>query len=127
MQRFSHAISAIIAKDSRYAYDAYFFLKEALDHTVKSVVESEQSHRHVSGPELLGGFKELALKEYGPMAISLLDEWGIRESRDVGEMVFNLIGEKVFGRQEEDNPEDFDEVFDFKKEFSTPFLPPSKQ
>ena len=41
-------------------------------------------------------------------------------------MVFNLIEEQVFGKQESDKKEDFSEVFDFEASLIIPFLPKSR-
>ena len=59
------------------------------------------------------------------MAATLMSEWGVSECSDVGEMVFHLIDEGVFGRQESDTREDFHGVFDFDDAFVAPFLPAS--
>ena len=79
--------------------------------------------RHVSGPELLEGFLDFALDQFGPMASTLMREWGIRKCQDVGDMVFHLIEEQVFGKQESDNREDFSGVFDLEDSLVRPFLP----
>jgi uncharacterized repeat protein (TIGR04138 family) len=57
------------------------------------------------------------------MAATLLQEWGVRESGDVGEMVFHLIEEQMFGKQESDRKEDFAGVFDYEETFVKPFQP----
>ena len=55
-----------------------------------------------------------------------MSEWSIRKCQDVGDMVFHLIEEQVFGKQDSDKKEDFSEVFDFEASLITPFLPKSK-
>jgi uncharacterized repeat protein (TIGR04138 family) len=57
------------------------------------------------------------------MAATLMHEWGVRKCRDVGDMVFHLIEEQVFGKQESDRREDFGEVFDFEDALVLPFIP----
>ena len=57
------------------------------------------------------------------MAITLLREWGVQRCLHVGEMVFALIGEQVFGKQDSDTLEDFSDIFNFQEAFVTPFLP----
>lgn len=121
---FEESVASIMRRDSRYDGQAYFFLKETLDFTLKRFLEDNGGPmRHVSGKELLEGFRDHALEQYGPMAATLMDEWGIKECRDVGNMVFLMIEEQVFGKQDSDKPEDFDKVFDFKKALREPFLP----
>ncbi len=114
---------AIMKREKRYDGHAYFFLKDALDFTLKRFEEGEGSRgRHVSGKELLEGFRDCALEQFGPMAATLMDEWGVKECQDVGNMVFHMIEEQVFGKQESDKPEDFREVFDFRKSLREPFV-----
>lgn len=126
--QYEESVAAIIQRDERYDGQAYLFLKDALDFTLKRVMEETGGKgRHVSGKELLEGFRDLALEQFGPMAATLMDEWGVKECCDVGNMVFLLIEEQVFGRQESDKPEDFDQVFDFRKALRDPFLPAGRE
>lgn len=123
---FEQAVEKILGRDKRYDGGSYFFLKEALDYTVKKVMEDNGGQpRHVSGPELLRGYRDYALQQFGPMASTLMREWGISACSDVGEMVFHLIDEGVFGRQDSDTKEDFCDVFDFDQAFVDPFVPTS--
>ena len=82
--------------------------------------------RHVAGPELLQGVRQYALKEFGPMVVTVLSYWGIRCCEDIGHMVFNLIGAGIFGKTEEDSIEDFKSVYDFEEAFVKPFVPEKK-
>lgn len=121
---FEESVVSIMKRDQSYDGQAYFFLKEALDYTLKKHLEEASGRtRHVSGKELLEGFRDFALEQYGPMAATLMEEWGIRQSRDVGNMVFRLIEEQVFGKQDSDKPEDFEGLFDLDDALRTPFLP----
>lgn len=121
---YEHAIEAIVKRDPRFHPHAYVFLKEALDFTLKQVLEETQGRpRHVSGAELLVGFRDLALQQFGPMASTLLQEWGLHCCSDVGDMVFLLIEEQVFGKQDSDTKEDFANVYSFQDAFVKPFLP----
>jgi uncharacterized repeat protein (TIGR04138 family) len=124
--QFEQSVASILKRDRRFDPEAYFFLKDALDFTLKRVADANGKSRHVSGPELLAGFRDFALEQYGPMAATLMNEWGLRKCRDVGDMVFQLIDEQVFGKQESDKKEDFSEVFDFQESLTKPFLPKKK-
>ena len=124
---FEESVAAILKREKRYDAQAYFFLKDSLDFTLKRFAEGNRGQgRHVSGKELLEGFRDFALEQFGPMGATLMDEWGITECRDVGNMVFQMIEEQVFGKQDSDKPEDFDEAFDFRKSLREPFLPKGK-
>ena len=122
--RFDAAVDNILQRDGRYDSGAYFFLQDALDFTLKRAKEENNGeNRHVSGGELLLGFRDFARQEFGPMALTLLHEWGVKACSDVGEMVFHLIEEGMFGKQDSDSREDFDEVFSFEEAFREPYLP----
>ena len=121
---FAEALDSIVRSDPRYQRDAYVFLRDALDFTTKRQKKAKgTSVRHVSGPELLEGLRQYALKEFGPMVTTVFDSWGIHSSEDVGNMVFNLIGGGIFGKTEEDSIEDFKNVYDFEEVFVKPFAP----
>ena len=49
------------------------------------------------------------------MAITVLDEWGIRSTSDIGEIVYNLIASGDLDKTASDKRSDFDNVFDFAK------------
>ena len=121
---FAEALDSIVASDPRYQRDAYVFLRDALDFTTKQQKKIKGvSVRHVTGPELLDGVRRYALKEFGPMVMTVFDNWGVRSCEDIVNIVFNLIGAGVFGKTEEDSIEDFKNVYDFDEVFVKPFAP----
>src|SRR6266404_3720571 len=121
---FAEALEAVVDTDARYHRDGYIFLRDSLDFTTKQQKKVKGvSVRHVTGPELLDGVRQYALKEFGPLVMTVFDNWGIHSCEDVGNMVFNLIGAGVFGKTEEDSIEDFKNVYDFGEAFVKPFAP----
>lgn len=121
---FQDTVSEIFKKDTRYQPDAYFFLVEALDATVKTIRKNQPDHgRHVSGKELLEGIKEYALDEFGPLTHTVFAEWGIHNTQDFGEIVFNLVEAGRLGKTESDSREDFKNGYDFDEAFLMPFEP----
>jgi uncharacterized repeat protein (TIGR04138 family) len=121
---FAEALDSIVTTDPRYQRDAYVFLRDALDFTTKQQKKIKGATvRHVAGPELLEGVRQYALKEFGPMVMTVFDNWGIHSCEDIGNMVFNLIGAGIFGKTEEDSMEDFKNVYDFEEAFVKPFAP----
>jgi uncharacterized repeat protein (TIGR04138 family) len=123
---FAEVVERICEQDLRYTSDAYHFVQEGLNHTLKSLKRGGQhAHRHVSGQELLHGLREFALKEYGPMSKAVLNEWGIKTTDDFGQVVFNLVNASVLGKNETDSPNDFKNVFTFDDAFVKPFVPRS--
>lgn len=122
---FNEVVHLIVRDDRRYEPGAYHFLRQALDYTLNKVREKEgaSSTRHISGQELAEGIRDYALDQYGPMAKTLLNEWGITKTGDFGEMVFNLVDYKVFGKTEQDQKEDFQNLYSFDEAFLQPFRP----
>jgi uncharacterized repeat protein (TIGR04138 family) len=121
---FAEALDSIIATDPRYTRDAYVFLRDALDYTTKQQKKIKGAPvRHVAGPELLEGVRQYALKEFGPMVVTVFSCWGIRCCQDIGHMVFNLIGAGIFGKTEQDSIDDFKSVYNFEDAFVQPFAP----
>ncbi len=121
---FAEALDSIVASDTRYTRDAYVFLRDALDFTTKQQKKIKGTTvRHVAGPELLEGVRQYALKEFGPMVVTVFSSWGINCCEDIGHMVFNLICAGIFGKTEEDSMEDFKSVYDFEEAFAKPFAP----
>ena len=120
---FAEVVEQIYEKDTRYSPDAYHFVQEGLNHTLKSLKRGQSAHRHVSGQELLHGLRDFALKEYGPMSKAVLNEWGIRTTDDFGQAVFNLVNAGVLGKNDTDSPADFKNVFTFDEAFVKPFEP----
>ena len=64
-----------------------------------------------------------ALEQFGPLAKTVLNAWGVRRCRDFGDIVFNLIEYNVFSKTENDRREDFTDIFDFEEAFVRPFQP----
>jgi uncharacterized repeat protein (TIGR04138 family) len=121
---FEQAVNQAIRQDPRYAPDAYAFLRDALDATIRTTQQGRSdSTSHVSGPELCHGVREFALQQFGPMVPTIFEAWGITTTRDIGEMVFNLIRTGIFSRSDTDKVEDFENVFTFPDAFEKPFLP----
>ncbi len=121
---FSEVVELIVKEDPRYNKGAYYFVRKALDYTLKGFRgKVRKKSNHVSGGELLDGIREYALDQFGPMTLTLFDHWGIQECTDFGEIVFNLVEYGVFGKTENDNKEDFELKYSFHEAFAEPFLP----
>lgn len=124
---FESTLALILAKDPRYQRDAYLFVKDALDYTQKLVVKENKGElRHVTGQELLGGIRDYALTQFGPMTQMVFEEWGIKRCEDFGEIVFNMVEIGLLGKTEKDSREDFANGYNFDDAFRKPFLPASR-
>lgn len=124
---FSQMLDKIVAFDPRYQRDGYLFVREALDYTQKKVVKNQKRARHVSGKELLEGIQEYSLSQFGPMALTVLETWGITRCEDFGEIVFNMVEAGILSKTPTDSRDDFKNGYDFVHAFRDPFLPRSKK
>ena len=106
-------LEEIVQRDRRYNLNAYNFVLEALNFTVTRLKEP----RHVTGIELLAGIKEYTKDQFGPMARTVLEHWGINNTEDFGHIVFNLVEAKILSKTVEDSLEDFKNGYDFKHAF----------
>ena len=123
-QNFPDVVNEIHEKDSRYGKGAYFFVRDALDHSLKNLTKDDgKTTGHVSGNQLLDGIREFALDRFGPMTMTVMDHWNVRKCRDFGDIVFNLVDSGILGRTDNDSPEDFAEGYDFRDAFDRPFRP----
>jgi uncharacterized repeat protein (TIGR04138 family) len=123
---FEEGLEMILAKDPRYPRDAYLFVRDALDFTQKSAAREHRQGLHVTGQELLVGIRDYTLAQFGPMAITVLEEWGITRCEDIGEIVFNVVDAGLFSKTDTDSRADFQGGYDFEEAFRKPFLPSSK-
>jgi uncharacterized repeat protein (TIGR04138 family) len=112
-------LNKITQIDQRYTIDAYVFVLEALHHT-RSITNTKG---HVTGRQLLEGIKDLALRRYGSMAKMVFEHWGISKTIDFGNIVINMVNEKILSKTPEDKLDDFDNVYDFDDVFVKEYTP----
>ncbi|MGA2705835.1 MAG: Minf_1886 family protein [Isosphaeraceae bacterium] len=132
-------LARVIARDSRYTIESYAFVLESLKRARTHKLQEQRKRRdrdrasrprkraqpapageaetelpgHVTGAEICQAARRLALRYYGLMAITVLNEWGIHCTSDIGEIVYNLIASGDLDKAPSDKRSDFDDVFDF--------------
>ena len=129
LDHFTATVDSIVAEDARYERDAYFFVRDALEFTTKQKKKAgavTPQECHVSGQQLLEGVRQYALQQFGPMVPTVFEHWRLRNCRDIGTIVFNLIEAHEFGKSEQDTLEDFQKGYDFHDAFVKPFQPEGK-
>jgi len=112
-------LEALAERDGRYTREAYLLIYDALQHTVTKTGKSgkPRDQRHVSGRELLSGISDYALGQFGPLTLTVFEHWGVRETRDFGEIVFGLVESNLMSKTDQDSIEDFTGIYDFQVEF----------
>lgn len=114
MNKFHDLVEGICDRDKRYKPDAYEFVLAGLNFTQDKL----KRKTHVSGSELACGLRDYAINQYGALAGRVLAHWGISQTQDFGNIVFNMIEKKLLSKTEEDSLEDFMAVYDFKEAFT---------
>jgi uncharacterized repeat protein (TIGR04138 family) len=133
----SRSFNDLIAADRRYKREAYAFVFESLRfaheklgfgaETPVEVIETPhgedpaEGQRHLTGRELCEAIRRLALEQFGYMAKTVLNNWGVHRTGDFGNIVFNLIDIGEMSKTKHDRREDFDDVFDFETELRQEF------
>lgn len=110
---FYNIVLKVCTKDSRYHPESYEFVMEALYFTQKKF----KKEKHVTGPELLEGIKHVLLQKFGPLARTVLKYWGINQTDDFGNIVYNLVENKILSKNEQDHYESFKNAYDFEEAF----------
>lgn len=118
---FQIAMHEVQSRDQRYAPQAYAFVCDSLAYTVKKLGRDKSENHHVSGQELLHGYREHALQQFGPLATMVMREWGVHANEDIGNMVYNLIETNYFGKSETDKLEDFSDSIPLMEYLSQPY------
>ena len=115
MSSFPIEFIQLLRDDQRYKAEAYQFVGEALNYAQETREEqpsdAEQSESHLTGQQLCDVIRLYALEQYGLLAQSVLNSWGVFETSDFGEIVYNLIRIGRMKKSEEDRREDFDDVY----------------
>jgi uncharacterized repeat protein (TIGR04138 family) len=128
----------LLAVDKRYKRDAYGFVFEALRYAHDTLgLGTEASadileppageaaptgQRHLTGRELCDAIRRYAQEQYGYMAATVLESWGVRSTSDFGNIVFNLIEIGEMSKTKHDRREDFNDVFDFDVAFRRDYV-----
>jgi uncharacterized repeat protein (TIGR04138 family) len=119
------SLEDIAEESGRFSSQAVRFVSEGLSHTIK---KTGGEPGHVTGQTLCDGLRKMALERWGRLAMLVLNSWGIKTTRDFGEIVYSLVKHKWISAQPTDSINDFDDVYDFRTVFKDQFRfqnPPS--
>jgi len=114
MSKFFDLVEEICGRDNRYKPDAYEFVLQGLNFTQNKL----KRQAHVNGRELAFGLRDYAIEQYGALAQKVLSHWGISQTQDFGEIVYNMIEKKLLSKSDEDYLADFTSVYDFNSAFA---------
>ena len=106
------AVTRILRRDPRYSRAAYDFVRHALRYAI-----DDEEPEHISARELLVAIRDLAREQFGPLARTVLHDWGVHATGDFGDIVFNLVDEQELGKTDDDHVSDFVDVYNFEEAF----------
>ena len=102
-------IEEISREKGRFHEQAYMFVREALDFTVGRM----EQPGHICGQDLLHGIRDLGCEKFGRMTRLVFNVWGVKNTRDFGEIVFHMVDAGILSKRESDSIKDFENVYDF--------------
>ncbi len=106
----------------KYHPAAYQFVDAALRYTQNSAGRTaslgrDEEDAHISGQELLHGIRELAVKQFGLMTVTVFRQWGVHSTDDFGRIVFEFIERGAMRKTDRDQLSDFSDVYEFADVF----------
>ena len=109
-EKIKNTILSLAADNDDYDSHAYFFVNDAVSHTVEKIARTPngQGARHVTARELTEGALEFALQKYSFLAPQVFEYWGLRAGSDLGTIVYRMIDAKILSADKNDRQEDFD-------------------
>lgn len=107
-----------------YPPDAMHFVREGLEFTVENIHGpvgelGDDEDRHVDGRQLSLGLRDHAIRRFGLLAGTVLQNWNIHRSDDFGRIVYEMIKDGSMSKTDRDRIDHFFGVFDFDAAFST--------
>jgi uncharacterized repeat protein (TIGR04138 family) len=117
-ERLERSIEELAREDRRFPPAAYMLVFEGLERALAKL----PARRHVTPRELVDGVREVALKEWGLLARTVLESWNIQSSGEIGDIVFNLIEKKLLVAGAQDSRAQFEEALDFDEGLDRAFL-----
>ena len=109
----------IVEKDPKYSKDAYLFCLQV----VKKTLQSQPLRGHVRGAVIVEVLYSEARNQFGPLAKTVLEHWGIHSPRCIGDIIFRLVEEGILNKSSQDSIQDFeaspsmDMIFNPEKEY----------
>jgi len=135
----SFPIIELLQQDQRYKLEGYQFVREALQYaqevlsmpaqdTASEKTASEKTggkapktEHHLTGQQLCEAIRVYAVEQYGYLAQTVLNNWGIHTTSDFGEIVYNWIRIGEMRKSKHDRREDFNDQYNFDDAFQPVF------
>src|SRR5262249_465379 len=116
---FEDTVEQIVAQNESYSREAYQFVRDSLRLTIESAIKAGHA-AEVNATDVLEGLRNSAIRQFGPMAKFVLEEWGIHTCQDFGEILFNLADAGFLANSAKGCRRAFANGFDFDAAFRKP-------
>jgi uncharacterized repeat protein (TIGR04138 family) len=116
------SIEEVVEEVGLYPIDAYEFVQQGLSYTVNKVhgpKPKPEESQHVNGRALCEGLRDYALMKWGLMARTVLLRWNVNRTLDFGKIVFALVDNGHMRKTDEDQLDDFRDVYEFQSAFES--------
>ena len=145
----SFPIIELLQQDQRYKLEGYQFVREALQYaqevlsmpaqdtasektgsekdaseksgSEKTGGKAPKTEHHLTGQQLCEAIRVYAVEQYGYLAQTVLNNWGIHTTSDFGEIVYNWIRIGEMRKSKHDRREDFNDQYNFDDAFQPVF------
>jgi uncharacterized repeat protein (TIGR04138 family) len=114
----SDVMAKLRQRGETYDERAYLFVLASIEFLQGKLPE----RRHVSGPEVTLACRDFAQEQFGLMARSVLEHWGVKGTEDFGRIVYSLVEVGVLVTQPGDRVEDFHGVYAFEQAFDESYV-----
>lgn len=123
-RQYKRIISQVYEESQRrFDLSAYAYMTRALSYKAdRDREEGRFDSGHLTCEEVYNAFWQYALQEMGPLAWKVVNIWGIRTARDVGELVFQLIGAGILQGNDDDSIEAFIALPPLEKLLTDPYI-----
>ena len=108
------------AENSPYSKEAFGLIGDVIKYA-QALLRKEGN---VTGSEILQAFRLRATVFFGKNAKAKLADWGIRQTEDVGVIIYRLVEAGLLAKQPTGLPNDFSNGYDFDEAF--PKIEPRK-
>jgi uncharacterized repeat protein (TIGR04138 family) len=113
LQLAEEVLARIRARGGEFHERGYLFVLAAIEFLQSRL----EVRRHVTAQELAWACRDFAREQFGLMAGSVLEHWGIKRTEDIGRIVFTLVEIGMLVTQPGDHESDFGGVYQFADEF----------
>ena len=132
MSEISNPLFQLLDRDDRYQPEAYEFVRAALAYAhdvmelgqlapeqLAALTQDDEipAEAHLTGQQLCEAIRQFSLLQFGFMAKTVMNSWGIHKTIDYGEIVYNMIDAGMMKQSQTDSKTDFEDVYDFKTAF----------